>query len=412
MVLHRLGLSRLLASVVVIAIAGASLSACAADDPPLTELLATPLAVPQLPDAAAAAGRPSDVVSANAGSLGKVQLAKYGSTDGATGAATRVSGAFFVPAGQPPANGWPTVAIGHGTTGLSPDCGITRSPSTLGQVAPVAMLLGQGFAVALIDYQGLGIAASGTSASATTPAHPYLEPRTAAYNLVDSVRAMRALHPGQISKRWVAAGHSQGGQAAWATTEFAPTYAPELQLVGASAQAPAVNLRRLARVSHGGYTSHEEWLMPTLISGIAVSDRSINRWDYLRGEVRNNLPLLISCNPADDQRRQEVKDSISSADVVPSTTAAQTALAASLQAYSLPQRRTAVPLYVVQGSDDPVISASSTRTAVTQACGLGSSVEFHQLDGRDHDIGDDMSGYEWLAKLLHGGKPTPNCARG
>ncbi|NMO02539.1 lipase [Gordonia sp. TBRC 11910] len=399
----------LLTAVVAAALACSALTSCSPDAPPPTELLAAPLTTPQQPAAQEAAGRPTRVVDTVAGSLGRGKLAVYGSTDGATGAPTKVSGAFFVPSGTPPAGGWPTIAIGHGTTGLSPDCGPSRDPATLSQIAPVAMLLKDGFAVALIDYQGLGIAADGTDASADNPRHPYLEPRSAAYNLADAVRAMRAVYPGRISTRWAAAGHSQGGQAAWAAAEFAPAYASELQLVAASAQAPAVNLRRLGRVSDGSYTSHEEWLMPMLITGLSVSDPSLNRWDFIRGSARNNLALLVSCNAADDANRQKAMDAISSGDVIPDSADAQTALTDVLQSYSLPQRRSSVPLYVTQGTADPVVAASSTTTAVSQACQLGTVVTYRKLDGRNHDIGDDMAGYEWLATMLHGARPPTSC---
>lgn len=403
------GPSCLLVATLSIVVTASALAGCSPAAPPPTELLATPLETPQQPAARTSAGRVLRVKSVNAGSLGRAQVAVYGSTDGATGAPTRVSAAFFVPRGTPPAGGWPTVAIGHGTTGLSPDCGPSLNPAKLADTAPVAMLLDAGFAVTLTDYQGLGVAATQTAASADNPRHPYLEPRSAAYNLVDSVRALRALRPGQISDRWAAAGHSQGGQAAWAATEFAPAYAPELRLVAASAQAPAVNLRRLGRVEDGAYTAQEDWLMPTLITGLSVSDPSIDRWDFLRGEVRANLPTLISCNPDDADRRQKATDAISSQDVTPSTAAAQTELTEVLQAYSLPQHKTGIPLFVTQGTDDPVVAASSTATAVTQACQLGTVVVYRTLAGRNHDIGDDMAGYQWLQNTLRGAAAPSAC---
>lgn len=392
-----------------IAVAASAITSCATAAPPPTELLATPLATPQQPAARTSAGRVLRAKTITAGTLGRAQIAVYGSTDGATGSPTRVSAAFFVPSGTPPEGGWPTVAIGHGTTGLSPDCGPTVTPTTLGEAAPVAMLLDAGFAVTLTDYQGLGVAASQTAASADNPRHPYLEPRSAAYNLADSVRALRALRPGQISDRWAAAGHSQGGQAAWAASEFAPAYAPELRLVAASAQAPAVNLRRLGRVEDGAYTAQEDWLMPTLITGLSVSAPQLDRWDFLRGEVRTNLATLVSCNPADADRRQKATDAISSADVTPSTVDAHTELTNVLQAYSLPQHKTTVPLFVTQGTADPVVAASSTDTAVTQACQLGTVVVYRKLADRNHDIGDDMAGYQWLEKTLRGAAAPTTC---
>ncbi|MFD6350995.1 hypothetical protein [Nocardia tengchongensis] len=49
-------------------------------------------------------------------------------TTRSTGEPVRASGALFVPAGQPPAGGWPIMAWDHGTTGLGPRCGCQTDP--------------------------------------------------------------------------------------------------------------------------------------------------------------------------------------------------------------------------------------------------------------------------------------------
>ena len=47
-------------------------------------------------------------------------------------------------------------------------------------------------------------------------------------------------------------GHSQGGGAALFAAELAPTYAPDLQVVGAIAGAPAAELATVAAANDGG----------------------------------------------------------------------------------------------------------------------------------------------------------------
>jgi pimeloyl-ACP methyl ester carboxylesterase len=91
----------------------------------------------------------------------------------------------------------------------------------------VQSLLADKYAVALTDYEGFG--ASGS--------HPYLEPRTATFNTIDAVRAMRAISP-TVSTRWMAVGYSQGGQAVWAADELNSYYGNDLQLQGTVALAP------------------------------------------------------------------------------------------------------------------------------------------------------------------------------
>lgn len=351
-----------------------------------------------------------NVRHAVAGSLGETELTTYRSTDGATGAQTEVSAALFVPKGSPPQGGWPVVAVAHGTTGVVPNCGPTYAPSSLGAAGPVAELLARGYAVTVTDYQGLGIAAENSGATIEHPAHPYLEPRSAAYDLADSVRALRNLHPGQISTRWAAAGHSQGGQASWAATELAASYAPELQLVAALAMAPAVNLTQIAGIGNGtSIPADRAWIMPDLITGLSVSNPKLDRWDFLRGQVREQLDTLLTCDPAQAQRQEQAEKAINPADVAPADSAAMAALTQTLTAYTLPQRGSRVPLYVMQGTSDKVVPESSTTAAVKGACKLGAPVSYHKLPGRDHNIGDDMSGYLWLDKMMHGGSPDSTC---
>lgn len=93
--------------------------------------------------------------AAIAAHAGKARRAVYQSASGIDGARTEVSGAFFEPLGQPPASGWPIVALAHGTTGTQHGCAPSGSPDLDGQVGMVASLLKQGYAVAATDYVGL-----------------------------------------------------------------------------------------------------------------------------------------------------------------------------------------------------------------------------------------------------------------
>ena len=123
------------------------------------------------------------------------------------------SGTFFIPKGQPPRGGWPVISFAHGTTGLTTHCGPSAYPDLEGYASSVTSFVDQGFAVAFTDYQGLGHAGI----------HPYLEPRTPAFNVIDAVRALRAQFP-DYSTTWMALGGSQGGQASWAAAEHADDY--------------------------------------------------------------------------------------------------------------------------------------------------------------------------------------------
>ena len=198
----------------------------------------------------------------------------YRSTSG-DGQPTVVSGAHFVPGGDPPAGGWPVIAYGHGTTGLDEPCAPSLSDTLLGQAAAVIAIVEKGYAVAMADFQGLGMPGI----------HPYTDARTAGLNMIDAVRALRATF-GSVSTRWGAYGASQGGGAAWAADEQARTYAPELDFVGAVAIAPAADVTGLVSKSQDGtLTEAQVPALPVIVESLARLHPDLNRDDYRRGSA-------------------------------------------------------------------------------------------------------------------------------
>ena len=90
-------------------------------------------------------------------------------------------------------------------------------------------MLRAGFVVTATDYSGLG----------TPGVERYLIGADEARDVLNSVRAARALTATGAGTRVAVYGHSQGGHAALWTGDVAPTYAPEFQIVGVAAAAPA-----------------------------------------------------------------------------------------------------------------------------------------------------------------------------
>jgi hypothetical protein len=205
--------------------------------------------------------------------VGGARKAVYRSVSAIDGQGTEVSGTFFVPKGDPPKDGWPVISFAHGATGLTPDCGPSQYPDLKGYASAVAAVVQAGFAVAFTDYQGLG----------RPGVHPFLEPRTAGFNVIDAVRALRAQFP-DVSTRWMALGGSQGGQASWAANEYARDYGADLNLVGSVATAPAADVSGLADAARLGTLSKDQIAyMPLVVSGLEVIDPSLVESDYLRG---------------------------------------------------------------------------------------------------------------------------------
>ena len=86
------------------------------------------------------------------------------------------------------------------------------------------------------DYVGLGAAGP----------HAYLVGEAAARNVLDATRAARQFSRLRLDRRTVVWGHSQGGHGAIWAGGIGPRYAPELDILGVAALAPATDLDQLA----------------------------------------------------------------------------------------------------------------------------------------------------------------------
>jgi len=154
---------------------------------------------------------------------------------GLSSSLTAVSGSLAIPKGKPPKGGWPVITYAHGTTGSADACAPTRGYDAGKLVSYAYPLLNRwlkaGYAVVRTDYDGLG----------TPGVHAYLVGRSEGRSVLDAARAARA-YDHKLSKRFIIAGHSQGGHAALFAAAMAPQWVPDLRLRGTVAFAPASHL--------------------------------------------------------------------------------------------------------------------------------------------------------------------------
>jgi pimeloyl-ACP methyl ester carboxylesterase len=208
----------------------------------------TAVSAPRLPtdrpEGLAPDAGPGDVFSIKAEVLPSMSasswLIQYRSTD-ALGGANVVSGTVMVPLapwlGRGPR---PIVAFAHETVGVTDDCAPSKDlvSGTYLETGYVKMALAKGWAVALTDYEGLGMPGNHTYSVVWSEAHAVL----------DSVRAAIRLPGSGLDRRAPVAiwGYSQGGGAAAAAAEAAPSYAPELEVKGVAAGGTPANLDAVA----------------------------------------------------------------------------------------------------------------------------------------------------------------------
>lgn len=128
------------------------------------------------------------------------------STTNQHGQVAASTAALFLPKGTMPSGGWPVLAWAHGTVGLGDNCTPSMNPRSERDATYLNHWLNQGYAVVASDYAGQG----------TEGPMSYLNGKSTAANVVDSVIAARKLAPvqGHSATRWAVIGQSQGGGAA------------------------------------------------------------------------------------------------------------------------------------------------------------------------------------------------------
>jgi pimeloyl-ACP methyl ester carboxylesterase len=323
----------------------------------------------------------------------------YRSTSGIDGSPTEVSGAVFVPPGRPPKGGWPVIAYAHGTTGVSQECGPSLSPQLWGFVEPIGKLLRIGFAVAATDYQGLG----------APGAHPYLDAKTAGFNVIDSVRALRAVSR-DVSKTWSAYGGSQGGAASWAANEQASTYATDLNLVGSASLVPPADISDYAALANDGALNKDQRAAYIgILIGLERTRNGFNIDEYRHGLAEEKWDVLSACYGPKAEERAKVIYELPAEDLMPATPEAQQLLFALLKEMSLPQQRAAAPMLIIYAGQDTFIPPQATEAAIARACAMGDTVQTIFQADKGHGDVDGTAYVEWLGERLSGLPAPSNC---
>jgi len=202
---------------------------------------------------------PSRLVLEPSGQLGAIMATAtrimYRSTD-ARGNPTAVTGTYFEPSNDWPGQGpRPLIVYGPGTQGQGDQCAPSRQFNQGIHWSPwldfafnyeelfVATMVARGFAIVMTDYQCLGTPGLHTYVNRIAEGNAMLDASRAAMRLPDT-----SLNPHGPLAFW---GYSQGGGAAASAAELAPSYAPELYVVGTYAGAPPADLKELFPYADG-----------------------------------------------------------------------------------------------------------------------------------------------------------------
>ena len=312
-----------------------------------------PFYLPPAGWSAAAVGtllRSEPVGGVPAGGLGWRIL--YVSQD-AAGTKVVSSGLVFAPGhGSIPSPGRNVVAWAHPTVGMGDQCAPSRTVNVESDIPGLADFLASGWVVAATDYAGLG----------TPGTEQYLVGAAEAHDVLNSVRAARAIRAAHAGTSVAVFGHSQGGQAAlWAADDA--SYAPELSLVGVAAAAPAAEL--------GPLIDHQWPSIYGSLIGAEVLVAYPSTYPTLRLRDVTSRPQKRIAELADRCIIPAMLDIVASKVVgggplLDHNPLTEPGWRAALMANTPPTP--SIPTLIVQGTDDPIVLPGTNALYVQRAC--------------------------------------------
>ncbi|GAB1581064.1 lipase family protein [Phyllobacterium phragmitis] len=308
-----------------------------------------------------------------------------------------VSGTLYLPAGTPPAGGWPVIAWGHGTLGIADVCAPSWTGFKPRDAAYINRWLDAGFAVVATDYQGLG----------GPGPHPYLYWQAEGRSILDSVRAVSAAAPGLLSSHVVIAGQSQGAGAALGAALLLREYAPELRILGIVATAPNSTFPD-GPVSLPVRNSPNMFLSVVTVGlrdeGVKVEDILSEKGKRLLETARRGCTREIGM----EARKLEV-GSLADAFSIPLDELA----AIRINATDMPMKTVGVPLLIATGLADATVEPERQYAVVSALCAADNEVIWRRYEGLGH--GETLHGsfedsVAFARTLLQGEKVAGNCS--
>ncbi len=328
-------------------------------------------------------------------------------SQGPTGELRASGGMVFVPTTASPKDR-PVVAYAHGTSGFGDACAPSRNSETPVNQPFIQTIIDLGYVFTATDYVGLG-----------TPGDPYyLIGKSEANDIVNSVRAAQSFPGSKASNRYAVMGHSQGGHSAIWTGALSKKIAPELDLVGVTATAPAAEIEPLLEQQ---WNTTIGWAIgPEVMLSWPLVYPNLNPGDVLTPEGdKQYAELAYEClQTAGMQGFVEKKIGINMFSKNPGDVPAWRAAIAEQTPNPLP---TSMPLLVNQAMGDGIVLANTNSLLQQQWCKAGSNVQFNWLGqlatgtlGPIETHGDTLFAAwpmetDWIQQRFADKPATPNC---
>ncbi|MFA9288951.1 MAG: alpha/beta hydrolase family protein [Weeksellaceae bacterium] len=306
----------------------------------------------------------------------------------------------------------PIYVFGSGTTGLDDKCAPSKEVIELANWgnyhAHMLSYAAQGYIVLFPDYEGLNDIGR---------IHHYFVADLEGKTLLDGARAVydfMSTYPQQnlsAQRSVFLAGYSQGGHAAYAGSDMHASYAPDVPLKGVIGYGSAMNIRRL------------------LIENPRLAPYLVYAYKDLYGDVFD--PKEILNEPwATDLENVILTQCVS--DVIAKLPNTQTAIYTPTFRDALENnfvdsfqevgkyvdtnntglRESEIPILVVEGALDTVVSPQTAREYVAAACENGNKVEYLSLADANHYQTRQASFQEsldWMEKMMRGEEINSSC---
>ena len=358
----------------------------------------------------------------------KAQRIMFKTTDAANKPAA-VTGVYIEPTKKWSGKGSrPLVVVAPGTMGQGDQCATSLnvenplimdlSGGTLSvgyELITVYAMLNEGFGVMLTDYIGLG---------ATDRPHTYMNRVDQGHTVNDAARAALSLSGTSLKSNSKVGfhGYSQGGGASAAAAELQPTYAPELNLVGAYAGAPPADLLKtvpgidgsLLAVALGwtinGMMHYNPELTPTVDQYLNDKGKKV-----LNDALTSCVPDGSMSNPF-TKTTQLTKAGISLEQVINQ----EPAIKAVVDAQRIGKIKPKVPVRVATGTADDTVPHKQSRQLAVDWCKAKANVTYTPvilpnlgnktvLNHIPPMLVDLPAATSWMKDRFAGKKATSNC---
>jgi alpha-beta hydrolase superfamily lysophospholipase len=306
-------------------------------------------------------------------------------------------GMLFIPDSPAPPEGRPVVAWAHGTLGMGDACVPSRSTNPLQDTDNwLDQMMQLGWVVVSTDYVGLG----------TPGPNQYLIAEAEVRDVVNAVRAARNTPQTEAGTRYATWGHSQGGHSSVWTGHLGDEYAPELELIGVAAAAPALNLPEIASAQWDttvgwviGSDLIESWptYYPSLPVDSILSTYGADAAARLSAECINQSGLEALA-------REKLGQQFFSSDPL-----GQPAWKTALDDQTPAPLPADMPVFIAQGTADEVVLPWPNAMVQEEWCRAGSSISVLWMGGISHQAAATTAGpsaVAWLADRF-AGRPAP-----